>query len=253
MGVQVGAGHSSPNRFGTALGNFRSNLNPRVLSVIEGQPETLGSDLEIWLRVTEIFGPEHFFGFSLGSYQFPNTHLREFRSDGSFLDLTFRTRMQYLMLRYDFARPLPWRRGWDYEVGGGFGFLIGARMNVSGYRVGSSGYRRYDGSHSPDYGNLWRLGIGVKRPISDSLVLRFGLRVSYLYYGNFSGKLGDLRSSYYYTRDSGLTIVSPLEAAEATTQLNDPLYGPLSAALVRSKAYVAEGRTEAYVSVGVRF
>ena len=251
FGLGLGLGQSSPNQFSHSMTLFHSQLNPREAGIVQGRPETFGADTEFWIRVTELFGPEHFFGVGIGNYSIPKTHLTEIRSDGEIVNMDFRFRVQYLLFKYDFSRHLS--RSWDYEVGGGFGYLFGTRLHLSGYKVKGADAKTYVGSHTPEYGNIWRLGLGLKRPIHDNLVLHFGIRLTQLYYGNFRGRLNDLDSSYYYARDGGLTIVSALEAAEASTVINDPLYGPVTAALVRGKAWVSEGRTEIYAAIGVRF
>ncbi len=233
------------------MSRFHSQLNGDEFGTVIGDQETFGAEREFWFRASDIFGPEHFFGLGFGTYSFPTTRLTELRSDGEVVDFDFRFQVQYQIFKYDFSRRLS--RSWDYEVGGGFGFLFGSGIRVSGYKVKGTNARTYGGRHVPDYGNLWRLGVGLKRPVSDHLVLRFGLRLTHLYYGNLRGRLNELESSYYFTRDGGLTIVSALEAAEAAVTYNDPLFGVVTAAAVRSRAWVSEGRTELYGSIGVRF
>ena len=251
FGLGLGLGQSSPNRFAHGMTLFHSQLNAQELGVVQGRPETFGAETELWVRVLDLFGPEHFLGFGIGNYNIPKTHLTEVRSDGEVINMDFHFRIQYALLKYDYSKHLS--RAWDYEIGGGFGYLFGSRLTVSGYKVKGTNARTYVGSHRPEFGNIWRLGIGLKRPIHDNLILRFGVRLTQLQYGNFRGRLNDLDSSYYFTRDGGLTIVSALEAAEATTVVNDPVFGPVTAAQVRRKAWVSEGRTEFYTSIGVRF
>ena len=253
-GLTFAPGIRSTDRFDRGMNKFHSSLNPNYLSASRADPFRDIHMFEAWIRFGELLGDDHFVGLSIGDYKFPSMNVAELRSNPAFVQMNWSFKQSYFMFTYHYIRPLKLRiisRAWNWEIGGGLGFLTGVRWRMKGYKFSSNTITDYSSSHKPDSGNIWRLEAGLKRPLTDIIILRFGLRVSYLYTGNFSGTLNGTDADWYYARDGGLSILSASQLLflEPITSLE----GPFQYSVVSEEANMTSGITEFYISIGARF
>lgn len=251
FGLAHAPGFRSPNSLDRGLDKFRSGLDPERPTVVQHDRFRNTLNYEFWIRFGDLPMNGSYVGLTLGEYPFPSVGLREAGPEPGLLDFELTLRLSYFLLTYHRQGALTGH--WRWEFGAGLGFLDSVRLKTSGYYSLPSGVSRYSSSHLAHFGNIWRLELGLYRPLGDRLILRGGLRVSYLYFGDFSGTLNGLPSDWYFAADGGLTQLTSLDLLNATVAYRDPIYGATQLALIRERASISLGLREIYLALGVRF
>ncbi len=258
LDFSLAPGLRARDRFQRGMSKFHSTIVPAEVGLNSADDARRLSSWQLSLRFPALLSDErdgHVVGFTMGMYNIPAADVSELRSD-RLTTTSWEFDLPYIMFTYHYRRPLRWgvfRRRWQWEFGGGLGFLMPGRWRVNGLLINSVQTANYDSLQTARDGNIWRLGLGLQRSLGSRAYVRFGLRLSYALMGRFSGGLNNLDAEWYYTQDGGLAPVSSFDLLNTPAPVPEPIPNAFSAAVIDERADAVFGMTEFYFGVGIRF
>jgi len=233
---------------------YRTSVNPSVLSDAQADAFRTMQGTGFWLRLGNIIDENQFIGFTLGNYSAGNLKVTEIRSDGNFTETRWFFKIPYFMFLYHYRGEVPFHflRGWNWELGGGFGFAYNAFWNVNGSSISSAQIRANDSHMTPSVGNVYRLEGALYKRMGDTFFFRGAIRFSYAYLSGLQGSVNGSSGTYYFMKDSSLVGISPSLLFQANALTIDPLLGPVQSTVIRRNAIVTAGMTELVIGAGIR-
>ena len=244
------------DRFGSGIEKYHSSLSFRRLNINQGDPPERFQSFEFWIRFDELLANDHWFGLAAGRYFSDRIAVRELTYSPSYsttmLDSTWSFSLPFFAFTYGYRHRISRRANLDLGVD--FGFLLEPRWRINGYRLIDGNYQSYNSSHRAKYGNIWRLHLGLSVPVSNLLMIRGGIRISYLTAGGFAGELNGLESSWYYAGDNGLIQLSSQDVLSLYTQYQESEVAALyNISLLKEEAVFTTSLSEFYLALVVRF
>lgn len=210
-GISVGYATRDKNEFDRGLANYRSSLfflEERVSSATPGSPY---HPVELWGRVGDVIGRNHFFGLAVGSPMFSDRQNVEIRGDDRYYRAEHKFTMYYTMFTYHylfFDMRVGRLRHAIFELGGGVGFFPEAAWNINGYYIYEGELSQFKSYQYADYGTIARLESALTIPIANRLFLRQSIRYSYMYIDKFSGTINGTVGTYYLLADGSMSALT---------------------------------------------
>lgn len=257
VGASYAAGRRQTDRFSRGMEKYRSTLSVTTANVVDADDFGPLSSAEFFLRLGDLFGERghHQIGLVGGSFDIPTIRIRELRSDARGSTLDWRFRVQYLLFTYHYSDVMPWRllRRWRWELGGGFGFAPSARWTSKGYLYGPGQLASLDVNQSSGSGNALRFELGVSRALGEYSFIRLSTSMTYVYLGDWTGRINSADGQWFYLRNGGLFALSAANFSLTPTLILDEQLGLTQGLLADRKADVPIGALEVRISTGVRF
>lgn len=253
MGFTGYGGVRNESQFDRGLDQFRTSLNPMVLSVNRHSSFRSIPSGEGWIRVTDVISENSSFGFFLGRLYTPDISMRQVRSDLVYFQGTMDFMMPYFGFSYYYRNRPVTARQFTWEIGGSMGFLTEPRWKMSGLYLSQFQTSRLNSSHRATYGSMLRLEVAALRGIGEHLYLRAGLSQTFMYAGRFQGIVNSSNGYWVRLRNGGLFALSPSQFTQAFVVTTEPLVGPTQVSLIRDRADLPMSLTQAFLGVGVRF
>lgn len=247
------AGSRSPGQVDQGLDNFRTSLNPYVLSVNRHSDFRSIPSGEGWLRITDVISEQSSFGFFFGRLYTPDISMRQMRSDLIYFQGSMDFMIPYFGFSYFYRNRPIGARAFSWEVGGSMGFLAEPRWRMSGLYFSQFQVSRLNTSHRASYGSMLRLEAAVLRGLGGLFYLRGGVAQTFLYAGRFQGIVNSSNGYWVRLRNGGYFALSPSQFYQTFVISNEVLLGPTQVSLIRDRAELPISLTQVFLGVGVRF
>lgn len=253
MGFTGYGGQRSEGRLDRGLDQFRTSLNPQVLSLTQHSDFRSIPSGEGWIRITDVISDNSSFGFFLGRLYTPDISIRQTRSDLVYFQGSMDFMIPYFGFSYYYRnRPIS-ARSFSWEIGGSMGFLTEPRWRMNGLYATQFQASRLNTSHRATYGSMLRLEAAALRGIGAHLYIRAGVSQSFMYAGRFQGIVNSSNGYWVHLRNGGLFALAPSQFTQTFVVSNEPLLAGTQVSLIRDRADLPISLTQAFFGVGIRF
>lgn len=208
LGFRGGIGYRGDDRFSDALENYKSFSGTGLLGDTSLTPFHTTRNFEAYARAR--WSTNSKAGLIAGNSQFPRFRLDEFNTLPEYTKIDFQLYTNYLLLSYH--HEWFWKR-WIVEGG----ILLGVNitdLNPNGVIINRFGVTDLNGFMTAN-GLSYRLEMGVKRKIVESIYWELGLSATMHTAPYFSGSFNDTLGSYYVKSDGSIELLGNSEFRES--------------------------------------
>jgi len=252
-GMTGAFGSRAPSQLDTGVNQFRTTLDPNVLSATQHTTFTTIPSSEAWIRMGDVISEQSYFGILYGRLYFPHVSINQMRTDTIYFHTKWNLLLPYFGFTYHYRfRPLG-THSFSYELGGMYGFAASPKWTSDGYYLSPFLLSRLQTNHRADYGNVLRIEAALLRGMGDYVFLRMGISQSYMYVANFRGTVNGTSGYWAYTQNGGLTPLSASQVVNSVSVNQNPSLGASQVSTVRGPADLKIGLTQIFLSIGLRF
>ncbi len=201
VGIRGGVGYRGDDRLSNALENYKTFSGTGVYGSTSLSPFHISKNLEAYARTR--WSTNSKAGFLVGSGSFAKFNLTEINTYPEYTRINFKLGTDYLFLTY--------HHEWHFKkflVEGGIALGVNnTELSPSGYTISQFGTKELSGFMTAS-GLSYRLELGVKKKIIESIYLESGFTATMHTAPYFNGSFNDSLGSYYIKSDGSLELLS---------------------------------------------
>ena len=213
VGIRGGVGYRGDDRLSNALENYKTFSGVNVYGTTYLSPFHFSRNLEAYARTR--WTDRSKAGFLVGRGNFQKFYLLETNTSPEITRINFNLGSDYLLLSY--------HQEWIYKkfiIEGGILFGVNnTEMSPQGYTLSRYGYKELNGFMTAS-GLSYRLELGLKRKIKESLYYEAGFSATMHTAPYFNGSFNDSLGSYYVRSDGSLELLSNSQFGESIAYTN---------------------------------
>ena len=257
VGLMIAGGQADPGDLNSGVDLFQARYFS-LPEIRQNRGEAFGTSgfYEAFFRIHDLLGEGHDMGFSVGTLEFPSFRVSEISSGGRYFDSLWRFSGNYLLFQYHYTSPSfrLWRlRKVSYEIGGGAGVLPSLNWTVHGVERRYGDPTVFDSEQKSKMAMMMRLDGGFVLESRSGITFHGGFYGSYIYAGEFTGKVRGMDGSWYSLSGGGLVPMSSDELLYTQQLMQSGALDTVFLKPIQGKASYRITGTGLYLSAGVHF